>query len=334
MTIETDELDLAALPPDVKERRWLRLVDNALGQPLRLPVLVARGARPGPVLGVTAAVHGDEVNGIPVIHQLFQKLDTKKLRGSIVAVPVVNVPAYEQHTRRTPQGFDLNHHFPGRADGNDVQVYAHRVVTKICGHLDALVDLHTASRGRANTLYVRANMKREDTARMAYLQRPQIILHNPASDGTLRGALDIPAITVEIGNPSRFQRDMIRRAVAGLRAILGDLGMMSRRPVAMGDPPVLCARSRWLYTTEGGLLTVLVDLADQVEAGQPIARLVDAFGDVRQTYEAPEAGIVIGRAMDPVAGSGARILHLGALATDDDRFVSREQVTPAPAERT
>ena len=325
MTIETDELELHAFEPNTVSKRWLRLVDNALGRAIRLPVLVARGAKPGPVLGVTAAVHGDEVNGIPIIHQLFQKMDPRKLAGTVLAVTVVNVPAFEAHTRRTPHGFDLNHHFPGRPDGNDIEVYAHRLLEAVFSKVDALVDLHTASRGRANSLYVRANMTREDTAQMAYLQRPQIILHNPASDGTLRGALDVPAITVEVGNPSRFQRDFIRRAVAGLRAVLGELKMMARRPVAMGDPPVLCARSRWIYTQEGGLLEVLPGLGDHVEEGQPIARLVDPFGDLRRTYQAPEAGIVIGRAVNPVAAAGARILHLGVLATATDGFVRRRE---------
>jgi len=322
--IEIDALDLESLELATKHRRWLRLLDDPLGQPVRLPILIARGARPGPTLGITAAVHGDEVNGIPVIHQLFQKLDVNKLSGTIVAVVVVNVPAFEHHTRRTPHGFDLNHHFPGVADGNDVQQYAHRFTDRVVSKLDALVDLHTASQGRSNTLYVRANMTRDDTARMAYLQRPQIILHNPASDGTLRGALEIPAITVEIGNPSRFQRDFIRRAVAGLRAVLGELGMLARRPVVMGEAPVLCARSRWLFTRAGGFLTVLPELAAWVEEGEPIARLVDPFGELVQTYHAPEAGIVIGRAVDPVAGAGARILHLGVLATDADGFRPRQ----------
>ncbi len=323
MTIETDELTLEAFEPNTVSRRWLRLVDNPLGRAVRLPVLVARGQKAGPVLGITAAVHGDEVNGIPVIHQLFQKLDTSKLSGTVVAVIVVNVPAFEAHSRLTRDGFDLNHHFPGDPHGNSIAVYAHRLLEVVFCKVDALVDLHTASRGRANTLYVRANMTRRDTARMAYLQRPQIILHNPASDGTLRGALDVPAITVEIGNPSRFQRDYIRRAVVGLRAVMGELGMVARRPVAMGDPPVLCARSHWIYTQEGGLLDVLPGLGDWVEAGQPIARLVDVFGDVRRVYEAPSVGIVIGRALDPVAAAGARILHLGTPATDTDDLIRR-----------
>jgi uncharacterized protein len=309
-----------------KHEMWLHLVDDALGLPVRLPVLAARGRRDGPVVGLTAAVHGDEVNGVAVIQELFRKLDLTKLRGSVLAIPVVNVSAFQAHTRRTPHGFDLNHHFPGSAAGNDIQVYAHRLLQGFVRHLDVLLDVHTASRGRANCLYVRADMERRDTARMAYLQRPQVILHNPASDGTLRGAsseLGVPAITVEVGNPSRFQKEYIRRAVVGVRAVLAERKMIPKRTVAMGAEPAICSKSVWMYTDQGGLLSVLPDTTDRVEEGEVVARQFDPFGTLLKEYRAPSAGIIIGRALDPVAATGARILHLGHLADERYPFIRR-----------
>jgi predicted deacylase len=278
------------------------------------------------VLGISAALHGDEVNGAAVVHRLFDKLDASKLSGHIVALPVTNVPAFHAQQRRTPHGFDLNHNFPGKPDGNDVELYAHRLMERFVTHLDMLVDLHTASRGRANSLYIRADMTHEVAARMAYLQRPQIILHNPAADMTLRGAAHgqgVAAITVEVGNPSRFQPELIRSSVVGLRSILSDRGMLHRRPVDLGPPPVICRSSHWLYTEHGGLLDVFPKVNERVEEGQPIARIVDAFGRELRTWTAPHDGIVIGRAVDPVAASGARILHLGRLADDNDPLLER-----------
>ena len=318
-------LGLNSLPLGEIHERWLHLVDDALGRPVVLPLLVARGS-PGPVIGLTGAVHGDEVNGVAVIHRLFQKLDVNKLHGTIAALPVVNVPAFHRHARRTPHGLDLNHHFPGRPQGNDVQVYAHRVLDRFVRHLDVLLDLHTASRGRANCLYVRADMLQTETARLAYLQRPQIILHNPASDGTLRGAaseLGVPAITIEVGNPSRFQREYVRQSVVGIRAVLAEKGMIRKRPIRMGPEPLVCRESDWLYTDRGGLLRVLPQITEQVRGGDPVAELVDPFGRHVKTYTAPHDGVVIGRALDPVAGTGARILHLGRLAGSDVPYVRR-----------
>jgi predicted deacylase len=319
------DLNPEDLEPGVHEL-WLHLVDDALGVPVRLPVLAARGSRPGRVVGITGAVHGDEVNGIAVIRALFAKLQANRLRGTVLAIPVVNVPAFHQHQRRTPHGFDLNHHFPGAPDGNDIQVYASRVLSRFVRHVEGLIDLHTASRGRANCLYVRADMESEETARMAYLQRPQIILHNPASDGTLRGAaseLSVPAITVEVGNPSRFHREYIRRSVVGVRAVLADWDMIGKRQVDLGPEPVICSDSTWLYTDRGGLLEVLPKVTDHVQEGEIIARLVDPFGNLVAEYQAPYSGVVIGCAVDPVAATGARILHLGRPVEDPGAYVRR-----------
>src|SRR5690606_27127160 len=173
---------------------------------------------------------------------------------------------------------------------------------------DYLVDLHTASFGRVNSLYVRAEMTHPATAEMAYLQRPQIILHNPPSDGTLRGAADefgIPAITVEIGNPHQFQPNFIKRALVGLRAALGEVGMVSRRNLAMGGPlPILCEKSRWLYTDHGGLLEVFPEVTQRVTRGEVVARLRNAFGDVLREYRAPYDGVVIGKSNNPTGVSG------------------------------
>lgn len=293
------------------------MAEDELGRDVRLPVIIAKGKKTGPVLGITAAVHGDEVNGIFAIHRLMERIVIGRLSGTVVCLPVANIPAYRHHSRRMPQGFDLNHHFPGLRDGNEVEVYAYRLMQKAVSKFDLLLDLHTASRGRVNCLYIRANMSSTATARMAYLQRPQVILHNPASDGTLRGAaaeLGIPAITVEIGNPSRVQTELTRSAVRGIRSVMAEYGMIKKAPDKEGPEPVLCHESRWLYTDRGGLLRVFPSLLQRVEEGEVIASMTDIFGQTTASYVAPFSGIVIGRSVDPVSSTGARILHLGRIS--------------------
>lgn len=315
-------LDIESLPRGCETRLRLSLVHDALGMPICLPVLVLRGEKPGPVFGVTAAVHGNEINGIPVIHRLFQKLDPRNMRGTVVALPVVNVPGYIRGKRVYPDGNDLNNIMPGRPDGSDAEVFAHRFCEKVLSKFDYLMDLHTASSGRVNSLYIRADMSDERCARMAYLQRPQIILHNPPRDGSLRGeAADrgIPAVTVEIGNPSRFQPEYIRQSLAGLRAVLSDLGLVPKRHRAMGPPPVVCERSYWIYADHGGLLEVFPDVTEWVEQDQVIARLTDIYGDVICEYRAPEAGVIIGKSVLPVGKSGARVIHLG-IESEEGKF--------------
>jgi predicted deacylase len=321
------ELNCDELPIGRISRLLVEVAHDGLSRPVQLPVLVGRGAKPGPVLGLTAAIHGNELNGIPVIQHFFSRLDASMLRGTVVGVIVVNVPGYLNHTRFFGH-WDLNHQFPGSPRGNAASVYVRRVFERIIRKFDLLIDLHTASHGRVNSLYVRANMTHPESARMAYLQRPQIIVHNEASDRTLRGAasdLGIPAITVEIGNPGRYHRDFIKRSLTGLRAVLASHKMLRKRPVKAGPPPILCERSRWIYTDAGGLLEVFPKVTDQVEAGQTIARLTSPFGDLIADYLAPHAGVVVGHSVNPVAETGARILHLGVPATDPSRFQPRNQ---------
>jgi len=309
-----DRLPLDELPSGQIGRFWLTLVEDSIARPVAVPVLVARGARPGPVFGVTAAVHGNELNGIPTIHRLLAAIDPDVLKGTIVAVPVVNVAGYLRNQRLFHDDADLNRLFPGREDGNASEVYAHRFVNRVLRHLHYLVDLHTASFGRVNSLYVRADMTNPVTARMARLISPQIIVHNTGADGTLRSAADdlgIPSITVEVGDPLRFQRGLVRSSRLGIQAMLDDLDMFDHDGIPPIEETLECSRSYWIYAPNGGLLRVLPAVAERVEAGQPIAVMHDMFGEMVHEILAPENGVVVGKSSNPVAESGARILHLG-----------------------
>lgn len=318
--LELDELDVERFPRGVISRARLTLVRDGMGAPVQLPILVARGNKPGPVFGITAALHGNELNGIPVIHRVFDRLDPKAVRGTIVAIVVVNVPAYLRHERVYIDGRDLNRTMPGRPDGNVSEVYAHRLIDRIVRHFDYLVDLHTASFGRINSLYVRADLRKDTTARMARLLRPQIILHNPANDRTLRGAaeeLGIPAVTLEIGDPQRFQGEFIKRSRAGIRAVMAEVGVVPRKAQEPREPAIVCSSSAWMFTDLGGVLEVFPRVTERVAEGTAIARLTNIFGDHRADYRAPHDCVVIGKSVNPVGHTGARVAHLGVEAASD-----------------
>ncbi len=319
------DLKIEELHMGTKTRLAVELVRDGLGTPLNVPIIVARGKKPGPVFGLTAAVHGNELNGIRVIHRLMADLDPSTLRGAIVAVVAVNVPGVLLHQREFLDGTDLNHVMPGREDGNIAELYCHRFMQRIVRHFEFLTDLHTASFGRQNSLYVRADMNDPMSAKMAYLQRPQIIVHKPALDGTLRGAamsMGIPAITTEIGNPQQFQPKYIRSSLAGLRNVLAEARVLPRKPGKLTATPVRCEHSYWIYTDIGGLLHVLPEVAETVTAGQQIAMLRNVYGDVVKEYFAPEDGVIIGKSVNPVGQSGARIVHLGIPSSDQSPIQS------------
>lgn len=308
--------DLSSVPVGVISRYYLNLVEDGMGTPIRLPLIVARGKYPGPVLGLTAAVHGNELNGIPVIQRIFKEVDSNNLAGTIIGVPIVNVPSYLRKKRRFLDGVDLNHIMPGKEGGTVSQVYAFRVVDKLIKHFDYLLDLHTASNGRINSYYVRADMSDAIVRKMAQLQNAQIIVHNPPSDGTLRGAADelkIPAITLEVGNPNLFQKGMIRDGLTGIHNMLGYLKMTDSEVEEISDETIICKKSFWIYSDVGGLITVHPNIADVVESGQLIATVRNIFGDVIKEYKAPHRGVIIGKSVSPVNQTGGRILHLGLI---------------------
>ena len=313
------KLDLDRAPKGAITRYWLEIVKDGMGVPVHLPVIVAKGKTDGKTVGLTAAIHGNELNGIPVIQRLFKDIDVNQLKGTIVGVPILNVPSFLRKKRRFVDGTDLNHIMPGKPNGTVSQVYAWRIVNKLVKHFDYLLDLHTASNGRINSYYIRADMSDEVVRKMALLQNAQIIVHNPANDGTLRGtadAMDIPAITLEVGNPNLFQKGMIRDGLTGIHNLLGYFKITDSEVEEHSSDTVICKKSYWIYTDTGGLLTVHPNVTQKVKKGEVIATIRDVFGDIIKDYIAPENGIVIGKSVSPVNQAGGRILHLGIMKNE------------------
>lgn len=315
------DLEIEDIPPGTRARLYVDMVRNGLGDMIRLPIVVVRGAHEGPVLGITAAMHGNELNGVRILQRLVPEVDPAALHGTMVAVPVVNVPGFLMNTREFNDGFDLNRVMPGKDRGTSSEVYAYRLMNRVIRHFDYLIDLHTASFGRVNSLYVRADLTNPVTSHLAYLQSPQIVVHNKEHDGTLRSAaadVGIVAITVEVGDPQRFQRTLVRTSLQGILNVMEHLHMLHDGEPETDHEPVICGKSYWLYTDRGGLLDVFPTVTDRVRKGQPIARVTNVFGDIVRQYEAPEDGIVVGKSINPVNQAGSRILHLGVIGLPDD----------------
>ncbi|MEM1007893.1 MAG: succinylglutamate desuccinylase/aspartoacylase family protein, partial [Myxococcota bacterium] len=294
---------------------YLRLVENAMGEEICIPVSLLRGIHDGPTLGMTASVHGDELNGIRIIHHVLDSIEPEQLRGSLLCLPILNVPSFQLRQREYPDGTDLNHVFPGKKDGTPAQQYAYRVVRAFLDQCDLLIDIHTASEGRVNTFYVRADLHAHSARQMAERMEPEIILHGRSGDGTLRTAArkrGIPAVTLEAGNPGVFQGRMVYEGEQGIRNILIAEGMIQGQ-LEISKQSVICKDSKWLRTQTGGLLDVVCTLGQHVEKKQLLARTIDAFGQDLREYRAPYAGIVIGKAAYPIAVAGTRFCHLGRI---------------------
>ncbi|OBZ82949.1 N-alpha-acetyl-L-2,4-diaminobutyric acid deacetylase [Choanephora cucurbitarum] len=331
-----DKLEVEDFPLSTISTAWIKMMTQGLSEWLKLPVIVCRGSEDGPVLGITAAVHGNELNGVPCIHRVISQIDVSKLKGTVVAVPCVNVWGYLKFQREFADGRDLNRQFPGKEDGYASQVFCHHLMTKIISQFNYMVDLHTASFGRVNSYYVRADMNDDIGASMAKLQQPQILLHNSGQDGTLRSAAaarGIKAITVEIGNPQTFQDVYIQWSFMGIMRIMDHFEMYSLQNINASEPitlslsskelagpshTVLCSRGFWIYTKTGGILEVYPNVNTLIRKGDIIARIKNMFGNIAEEYFAPCTGVVIGRSSNPVAMAGDRIVHMGIIKRTDE----------------
>lgn len=306
--------------PGTRRDLLVPIYQNALGTSVPCPFVVLRGAEPGPVVGICAAIHGNELNGINIIHHLLDAIDPADLTGTILFAPVANVPAFEAEQRRFPEDEkDINTVFPGKKGGTPSQQYARSFLKLFLPELDHLIDIHTASEGRINSMYVRADWHSPGSRALAEVMQPEIILHGRSGDGTLRNAARVrgaAAITVEAGNPSEFQGHMASDGEVGILRILGSLGMLQDDlPPPLPRTPVLCRSSSWLRTEHGGILELCFGLTDVLEKGQVLAHLKDPFGRVLQTLRAPHAGVVIGMTRRPLAVPGTRYCHLGVPGT-------------------
>ncbi|RKO84083.1 hypothetical protein BDK51DRAFT_37918, partial [Blyttiomyces helicus] len=277
-------------------------------------------------VGITAVVHGNELNGVPCIHRVITDIDVHRLRGTVVAVPCINVPGYLRFMREFSDGKDLNRLFPGKPDGTASQIYAYNIMSKLIDHFNYLIDLHTASFGRVNSYYVRSDMNDPVAGDMAKLQQPQIILHNSGQDGTMRSAAmnrGVKAITVEIGNPQLFQNQYVQWSYLGVMRILAYLNMFALDPtdsLPPSSPPntILCSKGFWIYTRTGGVLEVYPMVNTVVRKGALIARIKNIFGNIVDEIYSPSHGVTIGRSSNPVAMAGDRVLHLGVIKKEGE----------------
>jgi uncharacterized protein len=276
-------------------------------------VLIAHGSAPGPVVCLTAAIHGDELNGIETIRRVMHDLDPGRLSGTVVGVPIVNIQGFHRGSRYLPDRRDLNRFFPGNRSGSSASRIAHSLFFNVIVHCNALVDLHTGSFHRANLPQVRADLNNPGTLAITQGFGSTVILHGEGAKGTLRRAATdagIPAVTLEAGGPMEVQEEAVSQSEQGLRLLLDHLGMY-REPGVRKTPVPAYYRSRWVRTDHGGILSSRVELGHQVLVGDLLGTVVDPLTNQQQEIRSPLRGRVIGMALDQFVMPGYATYHIG-----------------------
>jgi predicted deacylase len=311
-------LDVSDLPSASLSRFYFRVTDQATGQGWYVPVLVAKGARPGKRLLLTAAVHGDELNGIAVIQDLFKDLDPKQLSGVVIGMPGLNPPGLLQgervfHPSIGSGSSNLNRKMPGDIKGSDISdVFAGRLWTGLfIGNADLAVDLHTQSRGTLYPMYVFAQTP--GAKHMAQILRPDVIKLDPGVNGAIENMLNaagMTAVTLELGAPEVFDPVMIGRALSGLKNLMIDQGMVSGQVSMHGPEPYIGNLTTNVSASRGGYARLMVKIGDKVKKGQVLATISDPFGQVTATVTAPLDGQVLSVATSPLHEIGAMLVRL------------------------
>lgn len=304
------------------------------GVPVSTPVLVLNGEDPGPTLCLTAAVHGDELNGIEMVRRVMHDLSPKEVSGAIIGIPIVNVQGFRRGSRYLPDRRDLNRYFPGNPNGSAAARIAHSFFVNVIAHCDALIDLHTGSNSRANLPQIRADLRDPDVVTLTQGFGSMVILHSTPSVGTLRHAATragIPTVTLEAGGPSQLELNEVRHGVRGIETLVNTLGMISKQRF-WRDPEPVYYRSSWVRANNGGILLADVSLGSTVRKGDLLGTINDPMSNARTELRSPYSGRIIGMARNQVVMPGFAAFHVGIQTADtptedmvEDSVLSKKQ---------
>jgi predicted deacylase len=317
------------IPPGTTRRLAWSATELFEGVTVSTPVLVVNGVDPGPTLCLSAAVHGDELNGIEIVRRVMHDLNPEKLAGRVIGIPIVNLQGFRRGSRYLPDRRDLNRSFPGNTRGSAAARIAYSFFNEIVLHCDALIDLHTGSFERRNLPQLRANLRNPDVVTLTQGFGSTVILHSSPGKGTLRYAATqagVPTVTLEAGGPLELELNEVRHGVKGIETLLHTLGMVKRIRL-WGDPEPVYYRSSWVRANRGGILLADVSLGSTVRRGDLLGSITDPMNNATTNLYSPFAGRVIGMARNQVVMPGFAAFHIG-IASEDVALPQPELADP------
>jgi predicted deacylase len=292
--------------------------------PIPMPVHVIHGRRQGPRVFVSAAIHGDELNGVEIIRRLLKRPSLKRLRGTLFAIPVVNVYGVIHHSRFLPDGRDLNRSFPGSESGSLAARLAHQFMGEIVSQCTHGIDLHTGANYRSNLPQIRAKLDDKETENLARAFGVPVLLNSDLRDGSLREAAaecGVRMLVYEGGESLRFDEISIRAGVNGIMNVLRALDMVRGQVKSKRKKtePFIARSSTWVRAPRSGVLCSRVRLGARVKKNDLLGLVADPFSDQETEVIAHAEGLIIGRTNIPLVNEGEAVFHIA-------RFESSKEV--------
>ncbi len=308
-------ISLGGTSVGVGERRKIELPVARLptGTWTSVAVEVLRGVEPGPTIWLSGAIHGDEIDGVDIIRRVSRTVDPKAMRGTLIAVPIVNIFGFVSQSRYLPDRRDLNRAFPGSARGSLAARLARLLMREVVASSDVGLDFHSGSDDRTNLPQVRADFTDAATMDLVRAFGAPVSLGAKAPRGSLRALAakrGKRVLLFEGGEARRFTKDAITMGVAGTMRVLDKLGITE----GMGSSPkkktLECTGTRWIRASESGLLQVEVELGQKVRQGQLLGVISDSFGERPRRVKASNRGVVIGLRLNPLVNRGDAVAHI------------------------
>ena len=284
--------------------------------PLDMPVHVICGKKDGPRMFLSAAIHGDELNGVEIIRRILKRIRSSQISGTLIAVPVVNIYGMIQHSRYLPDRRDLNRSFPGSAKGSLASRLAYQFMQEIIQHCTHGIDLHTGALNRENLPQIRADLEHEETATLAKAFGVPVVINSKLRDGSLRESArekNIRILLYEAGEAMRFNEISIRAGVNGVMNVMRELNMLapSIKKQTKKVKPYIAQSSSWIRAPSSGIFRPKIKLGKQVRENEIIGFIEDPCGCLkRETVYAPEDGVVIGNSHLPLVYEGDPLFHI------------------------
>ena len=308
------------VPPATSTRLSWTPTESFEGVDISTPVLVVNGRNVGPTMCLSAAVHGDELNGIEIARRVMYNLDPEKLSGTVVGVPIVNLQGFHRSSRYLPDRRDLNRFFPGNPTGSSASRIAYSFFHEVILNCDALVDLHTGSFHRTNLPQLRADLTDPGVMELSRSFGATVTLHSDDQPGTLRQAAveaGIPAVTLETGEPMRLQEEAVEHGVEGIRSLLHNMDMYKSIRFWRNDEPIFY-KSVWVRANSGGILLNTVELGEKVDRGETLGTVTDPITNFSSDITAPYDGRILGMALNQVVLPGFAAYRIGMRSSKEE----------------
>jgi hypothetical protein len=293
----------------------LAVGESYSGMTVRIPIQIRRAVEAGPTVFITAALHGDEINGTGAIRQMIQDDQFQLIRGSVIFVPVMNLLAFDRHSRYLPDRRDLNRCFPGAKGGSLAARLAHQIFHEIVLRSDYGIDLHTASVRKTNYPNVRGDLGNPAVARIARAFGSEIVVSGKGPAGAFRREAcraGCPTIIMEGGEVWKVEPTIVESAVRGVKNVLRELEMLAGEP-EFPENQIVIEKTRWIRAERGGFLQFHVMPGQVVEADQPLATNTNLLGRERSSLHAPFDGVIIGMTTLPAVSPGEPVCNVGML---------------------